>query len=66
MKMEDTIYEEENDTIFAISGVYMIVIGIAGGSLNILALIRAIRVSKFIESMRLDPQILAETTKIRT
>ena len=45
MKKEDTKSEEQNDTIFILSGVYLVMIGIVGGSLNVLALIKATRVS---------------------
>ena len=48
MNKEDSFSEEESETIFAVAGVYLVIIGIAGGSLNVVALIRAIRVGIFL------------------
>jgi hypothetical protein len=52
MDKEDSFSEKESDNIFAVSGVYLLIIGIVGGSLNVVALVRAFRVSILISSMK--------------
>ena len=52
MDKEDSFSEKESDNIFAVSGVYLLIIGIVGGSLNVVALVRAFRVSILSSSMK--------------
>ena len=45
MNNNSIIKKEEGDLFYIVSGIYLIVVGLSGGALNIFALVRAIRVS---------------------
>ena len=59
-KMNNTIIEGDDtgDTIYGVSAVYLVIVAISGGACNIMALLRAIRVSLHDEDMKMRSWIL--------
>ena len=53
--MNNTIIEGDDtgDTIYGVSAVYLVIVAISGGACNIMALLRAIRVSLHDEDMKM-------------
>ena len=59
-KMNNTIIggDDTGDTIYGVSAVYLVIVAISGGACNIMALLRAIRVSLRDEDMKMRSWIL--------
>ena len=48
----ETIKEAKSDLFYDLAGVYLILVGVIGGSLNIFALLKAITVRKIVNCFR--------------
>ena len=58
--MNNTIMEDDDtgDVIYGVSAVYLVIVAISGGACNIMAFLRAIKVSLHAENMKMGSWIL--------
>ena len=59
-KMNNTIIggDDTGDTIYGVSAVYLVIVAISGGACNIMALLRAVRVSMHDEDIKMRSWII--------